>query len=92
MLVSENLDWGFVDTKLTQKEIFENDLNETFYYTGGTCKVNFGESDVNQAAEDAGMPLGKKVFYEPMPKAVGHKSYRFAHQPDGSRIYIRKHL
>jgi len=38
------------------------------------------------------MPLGNKVFYEPMPKAVGHKSYRFAHQPDGSRIYIRKHL
>jgi len=73
-------------------EIFENQLDETHVYSGGTCEVIFKGADVNQAAADAGMPLGDKVFYEPMPKAVGHKSYRFAYQPNGSRIYIRKEL
>ena len=73
-------------------EIFNNLLGSGDMYSGGTCEVVCGESDVNQAAEDAGMPLGDKVFYEPMSEAVGHKSYRFAHQPDGSRIYIRKEL
>jgi hypothetical protein len=58
-------------------------------YTGGNWKLTGGKSEANEVAGLVGIPYADKTFYEPMPLAVNPKSYRFARQPDGTRIYIR---
>ena len=55
---------------------------------GGSSEVMFVPVE-NLIAELAGAITGPKSFYEPMPKATPHRSYRYARHYDGTRIYVR---
>jgi len=58
-------------------------------YIGGRAYIGYDPLPTFLAAEILQIPTGPKTFYEPMPAAVGHDSYRYARHADGTRIYLR---
>jgi len=77
--LTENLDDWETDNELP---IFSG-----AYYLGNAMLLF--EPVPNLVAELTGAITGPKSFYEPMPKASPHRSFRYARHSDGTRIYVR---
>ena len=62
----------------------------TFF--GGVAEVRKADPRINQTAALLGLPALAPSFYEPMPGGPDYRSFRYAEQKNGTRVYIRTEL